>query len=56
VLIADDHAVVLRGLRSLLETQPDIEICGEAMNGLDVVEKTQALAPEMVIRILGCPS
>jgi CheY-like chemotaxis protein len=55
VLIADDHAVVLRGLRSLLETQPDIEICGEAMNGLDVVEKAQALAPEMVILDIGMP-
>ena len=55
VLIADDHAVVLRGLRSLLESQPDIEICGEATNGLDVVEKTQALSPEMVILDIGMP-
>ena len=55
VLIADDHAVVLRGLRSLLESQPDIEICGEATNGLDVVEKDQALSPEMVILDIGMP-
>ena len=38
ILLADDHAVVRRGLRMVLETEPDMEVVGEADDGLEAVE------------------
>jgi DNA-binding NarL/FixJ family response regulator len=38
VLIADDHAVVRRGLRQILEAEPDLEVAGEATSGAEVME------------------
>jgi len=38
VLIADDHAVVRRGLRQILEAEPDLEVAGEATSGTEVME------------------
>jgi len=45
VLIADDHEVVRRGIRALLEAQPAWKICGEASTGREAVEKTRKLRP-----------
>lgn len=55
ILIADDHAVVRRGLRALLETQPGWKIVGEADNGRQAVEKAAALNPQVVILDIGMP-
>ena len=55
ILIADDHAVVRRGLRALLETQPNWKIVGEADNGRQAVEKAAALNPQVVILDIGMP-
>ncbi len=55
ILIADDHAVVRRGLRALLETQPNWKIVGEASNGREAVEKAAALSPQVVILDIGMP-
>jgi len=41
VLLADDHEVVRRGLRTLLEANPGFEVCGEACTGREAVLKTQ---------------
>ena len=49
VLIADDHAVVRDGLRSLLEAQPDIEVVGDAANGREAVELVAKLRPDVAI-------
>jgi len=46
LLIVDDHEVVHRGVRSLLSDQPGFEICGEAFDGEDALDKAQALQPE----------
>ena len=54
-LVADDHEVVRRGLCGLLGAQPDWEICGEAANGRDAVEKTLQLKPDVVILDVGMP-
>lgn len=56
ILLADDHEVVRRGLCSLLRAQPDWEVCGEATNGREAVEKALKLKPEAVILDLGMPS
>jgi DNA-binding NarL/FixJ family response regulator len=39
VFIADDHELMRKGVRTLLESQPNIEVCGEAKNGRDALEQ-----------------
>lgn len=55
ILIADDHEVVRRGLRALLETKPGWEVCGEARDGREAVEKTKTLKPDVVILDISMP-
>ena len=55
ILVADDHAVVRRGLRALLETQPNWKVAGEASNGREAVEKAAALRPQVVVLDIGMP-
>ena len=45
VLVADDQALVRGGFRSILETQPDIDVVGEAEDGRDAVELAATLGP-----------
>jgi len=49
VLIADDHAVVRSGLRSILETEQDIEVVGEAADGHQALEVAQELLPDVIL-------
>ena len=55
VLIADDHAMVRMGLASLLGTEPDIEVAGEADDGEIAVTKALALKPDVVVMDLMMP-
>jgi NarL family two-component system response regulator LiaR len=55
VLIADDHAVVRQGLRAFLDLQEDIEVVGEATNGVEAVEQTRQLLPDVVLMDLVMP-
>ena len=55
ILVADDHEVVRRGLCGLLRAQADWEVCGEASNGREAVEKALQLKPEVVILDVGMP-
>jgi len=55
VLIADDHSIVRRGLRALVESQPDWEVCAEATNGREAVEKALAMRPQVVVLDFGMP-
>ncbi len=55
ILIADDHEGVRRGLRALLETHSGWQVIGEAANGLEAVEKTVELLPDLVILDLSMP-
>ncbi|BFV56658.1 response regulator transcription factor [Kitasatospora sp. CMC57] len=55
VLLVDDHQVVRRGLRTFLEVQDDIEVVGEAADGAEGVEKTEALGPDVVLMDLKMP-
>ncbi|HEX2981593.1 MAG TPA: response regulator transcription factor [Anaerolineaceae bacterium] len=49
ILLADDHHVVRQGLRSLLETQADMNVVGEAANGLETIELVQKLHPQVLV-------
>lgn len=55
VVIADDHAVVRAGVKALLRPAPDIEIVGEASNGLEAVAMVRRLKPEVLILDLSMP-
>ena len=56
ILIADDHEVVRRGLAALLQTQEGWEVCGEAADGREAVEKAKLLKPDFVILDIGMPN
>ena len=49
VLIADDHEIVRRGVRSILESRGDTNICLEASNGQEAVQKAAECKPDLVI-------
>jgi DNA-binding NarL/FixJ family response regulator len=55
VLLADDHGIVRRGLRSLLETEPDIKVVAEAADGLDALRACEEQQPDVVIVDVGMP-
>ncbi len=55
ILVADDHEVVRRGVRGLVESRPDWIVCGEATNGREAVEQAGRLAPDVVILDIAMP-
>jgi len=55
VLIADDHAVVRQGLRTFLELQEDIDVVGEAADGVQALQAAAALEPDVVLMDLVMP-
>jgi DNA-binding NarL/FixJ family response regulator len=55
ILIADDHAVVRAGLRTLLESRSGWEVCAEAADGRDAVEKATKLQPDIAVLDISMP-
>jgi len=55
VLIVDDHAIVRRGIRALLETEPGIEVAGEAQDGLEALDRIRDVRPDVVLLDLLMP-
>ena len=55
ILIADDHEKVRLGLRSLLSLRPDWDICGEAVDGRDAVQKARELKPQVAVLDISMP-
>jgi DNA-binding NarL/FixJ family response regulator len=55
ILVADDHGVVRKGLRFLLDRQPDMEVVGEASEGREVVRLSEELAPDVIIMDVAMP-
>ena len=55
VLIADDHAIVRKGICALLATEPDIEVVGEAQDGQEAITEAQRLQPDVILMDLAMP-
>lgn len=55
ILIADDHELIRRGLRSLLGARAGWEVCGEAKDGLEAVEQAAKLTPDVVLLDISMP-
>jgi NarL family two-component system response regulator LiaR len=55
ILVVDDHTVVRKGLIAMLETEPEIQIVGEAANGAEAVEQARRLVPDVVLMDLVMP-
>jgi DNA-binding NarL/FixJ family response regulator len=55
ILVVDDHEAMRRGVRSLLTRAALWEVCGEAVNGRDAVEKARALKPDLIVMDLSMP-
>ena len=55
ILLADDHTVVRQGFKMILQSQPDMEIAGEAGNGREAVELAESLQPDVVVMDVAMP-
>jgi two-component system response regulator NreC len=55
VLIADDHRILREGLKGLLETDPEIQVVGEASNGEQAIDMVKEMNPEVVLMDIGMP-
>ncbi|MCL4458365.1 MAG: response regulator transcription factor [Chloroflexi bacterium] len=55
ILLADDHAVLRAGIRALLEMQPDMQVVGEAGDGLQTLARARELQPDVVLMDIGMP-
>ena len=56
VLVVDDYEPFRRVVCSRLESRPDLEVIGEASDGLEAVEKAQALKPDLILLDIGLPN
>jgi DNA-binding NarL/FixJ family response regulator len=55
VLLVDDNAFIRHALRRSFTSQADFEVCGEAQNGLEAIERAQELHPDLIIMDLSMP-
>lgn len=55
ILLVDDHEILLGGLRSLLEGEPDLEIVGEARDGVEAVRLAEQLGPDLIVMDVSMP-
>jgi two-component system, NarL family, response regulator NreC len=55
VLLADDHSLVRRGFRRLLEDDEEMKVVGEASNGIEAIRLAQQLKPKVVVMDLSMP-
>jgi DNA-binding NarL/FixJ family response regulator len=55
ILVVDDHQLIRTGLRTLLESRKGWQVCGEAANGREAVEKARELQPDVTVLDIGMP-
>ena len=55
ILIADDSHIIRKSLRAYLDSESELQVCGEAVDGLDAIEKTRLLSPDLIILDVSMP-
>ena len=55
ILVVDDHEVVRQGVKAILQTRPEWDICGEAVDGREAIRLTKQLSPDVVIMDITMP-
>lgn len=55
ILVVDDNVYIRALTRTFLEVHPDFQVCGEAVNGREAIEKTQELRPDLIVLDLAMP-
>ena len=55
VVIADDHALLREGIRALLATAEDVEVVGEAADGVEAIEACRRLGPDVILMDIAMP-
>lgn len=55
VLLVDDHMVVRLGLKALIDSEPDMEVVGEAENGQEAIDQARALGPHVIVMDISMP-
>jgi DNA-binding NarL/FixJ family response regulator len=55
ILIVDDHEAVRQGVRAILSSRNDIEVCGEAANGQEAIDEALELRPDLIILDINMP-
>jgi NarL family two-component system response regulator LiaR len=56
VMVVDDHAIIRKGIKAVLELVPDVEIAGEAENGLEAIRLDEKLCPDVILMDLVMPN
>jgi two-component system response regulator NreC len=55
IVLADDHAILRSGLKALLNTEPDLQVIGEARNGREAVQIASRLKPDVIVMDISMP-
>ena len=55
ILVVDDHALIRAGISSVLSSNESLEVCGEAVDGQDAIEKARELVPDLVVMDISMP-
>lgn len=55
ILLVDDHPIFRAGLRALLESQPDVQVVGEAGNGAEAIDRANELRPDIILLDISMP-